>query len=105
MFDYCILPSTQNGREIGFTSDKFEGILWRQGDYIVISYITSVMPGCGNLTELFDNITKKGLGIKVPNPLPIMEQICKDKGFTWTQGPVEPGICNDIVNIYVRKKT
>lgn len=102
MFDY-IYPDTIEGLEFGFTSDLFEGILWQQGGYIVINSIKSVLPRQGNLSQLFRNIQDKGLGIKVTNPSPIMALICQKKGFSLTQGPVEPGICDDIVDIYVQK--
>ena len=103
MFDYCIFPDGPEGIEIGFTSNLFEGIMWKEGNYIVISDITSKKPRQGNLNQLFKNIINKGLGIKITNPLPIMENICKKKGFILTQGPVHPGICDDVVNIYIQK--
>ncbi len=102
MFDH-IYPDTIEALEFGFTSDLFEGILWRQGGYIVIASIKSVLPRQGNLSQLFRNIREKGLGIKVTNPSPIMTMICQKKGFVLTHGPVEPGICDDIVDIYVKK--
>jgi len=103
MFDYPIYLDTPEACEIGFTSDKFEGYIGRQNGYIVISSITSLQPKRGHLNELFANIQGKGWGIKVTNPLPVMEAICKKKGFTLTQGPVEPEICDDIVDIYILK--
>lgn len=103
MFDYPIDLDTPEACEIGFTSDKFEGYLWQDGKYIIISSIKSLQPRQGHLNALFANIQGKGWGIKVTNPLPVMEAICKKKGFTLTQGPVEPGICDDIVDIYVLK--
>ncbi len=98
-----IFPDTAETSEFGFTSDLFEGILWREDGYIVISSITSIIPRQGNLSKLFSNIEEKGLGIKVTNPSPVMAAICKKKGFILTRGPVEPGLCEDIVDIYVLK--
>ncbi len=102
MFDH-IYPDSVEAIEFGFTSNLFEGILWRQGGYIVISSIKSVLPRQGNLSQLFRNISEKGLGIKVTNPSPVMTLICRKKGFVLTQGPVEPGICEDEVDILVLK--
>ena len=104
MFDYCIFPDSPEGVELGFTSNLFEGIIWKEGNYIVFEDITSLNPRQGNLTSLFNNINAKGLGIKINNPLPVMESICIKKGFTLTYGPVHPGICEDTVKIYVQKK-
>jgi len=104
MFDYCIFPGTPEGIELGFASNLFEGIFWKEGNYIVIEDITSLKPRQGNLNNLFNKILEKGLGIKITNPLPLMESICKKKGFYLTYGAVHPGICDDIVKIYVLKE-
>lgn len=71
-------------KEIGFTSDKFQGYLWKVEDYIYISFIKSINREQGNLSSLFSTIQEKGFGIKVPTPFPLMESICKQKGFTKT---------------------
>ena len=77
---------TKFANSIGFTSDKFDSIsyLWRVGDYIFVSMIKSIHKGEGNLTKLFDAITEKGYGIKVPTPFPLMEAILIRKGFCET---------------------
>jgi len=69
------------GKQLGFTSDKFDGWLWKKGNYIYISFIESLQPGKGNLSKLFSNILKAGYGIKVPTPLGSMEAIVRKKGF------------------------
>ena len=75
---------TEFAKEIGFTSDKFEGFLWKVGDCIYISCIKSINRKQGNLSTLFSTIQEKGFGIKVPSPFPLMESICKQKGFKKT---------------------
>ena len=104
MIDYCIDLDTPEAIEIGFTSDKFDGYLWRKENCISISFIISRYPGQGNLSKLFDAITAKGIDIKVPNPFPRMESICKKKGFIKIQEPFAPehGI-NDLIEAWVHK--
>lgn len=75
---------TEFAKEIGFTSDKFQGYLWKVEGTIYISAIRSLKPRQGNLTALFNAIWGKGYQIKVPEPLPLMEYICRQKGFTRT---------------------
>jgi len=104
MSNYCIDLDTPEAREIGFISDIFDGYLWRRNNHITISAIYSRQPGQGNLSRLFDAILAKGLDVRVPNPLPRMELICKKKGFTKTQEPFAPehGI-HDLIDVYVLK--
>ena len=75
---------TEFAKEIGFTSDKFQGYLWRVEGSIYISVIRSLKPRQGNLTALFNAIQERGYQLKVPEPLSLMEYICRKKGFTRT---------------------
>ena len=84
MKDEIIILDGKFATEIGFTCDKFEGYLWKKGNYIYISLIKSLNPGHGDLSALFNSIQEKGYGIKVPTSLPQMETICKRKGFKLT---------------------
>ena len=68
-------------KEIGFTSDKFDGYLWKDGGRILISFILSRHPGQGNLSNLFETIEGKGFQVAVPSPLPGMQQILEAKGY------------------------
>lgn len=83
MKDGIIELDTDRGKELGFTSDKYGGYLWKQGNYIMLSMINSK----GYLLNLFNAIKKKGYGVKVPTPLGRMEKIVQLKGFkrTWEQ--------------------
>jgi len=85
MKDGIIEPDSEFGRQIGFTSDKFEGWLWKKGDAIYISFIISKQPKKGNLSKLFDNILRLRYTIKVPTPLGVMELIVCKKGFKLTR--------------------
>ena len=77
-------------KELGFTSDKFSGWLGKQDNYIYISFIESLQPGQGHLSELFENILKLGYGIKVPTPFAHMKAILKKKGFKQISEPFAP---------------
>jgi hypothetical protein len=76
---------TPFAKEIGFTSDRFEGYLWREDNFITISCIMSKQPLKGNLTQLFKAINSKGFKIQVPTPFPAMELILKCHGFKKTK--------------------
>jgi len=81
---------TPFAKELGFTSDRFAGWLGKKDGYIYISFIESLHPGKGHLSELFDNILKLGYGIKVPTPFARMRAIITKKGFKKTSEPFAP---------------
>ena len=85
MMEGIIELDTDFAKELGFTSDKFQGYLWGYPDHIYISFIESNQEGQGNLSSLFDEIWKQGLTIKVPTPFARMRAILEHKGFrqTW----------------------
>lgn len=62
-------------------AEKFAGYLWKDGNYVYISFIISLEPGKGNLKKLFDSIMEQGYGIKIPTPFARMENICKKNNF------------------------
>lgn len=79
--DGCINTDSDSGKLLGFTSDLFEGYLWKKDKDIYVSFIISKKQGKGNLRRLFDNILKAGYNIKVPTPFPRMEKILRKLGF------------------------
>lgn len=81
MTDGIIDLDTPFAKEIGFTSDKFIGYLWKDGDRLVISVILSLDPGKGNFSALMSQVEAKGLKILVPTPFPIMKAILIKKGY------------------------
>lgn len=95
MQDGIIELDTDRGKQLGFTSDKFDGWLWLKEDYVCISFIVSLQPNRGNLSKLFNIIQQLGYGIKVPTPFARMKAILISHGFTQTieddpnLGPVE----------------
>ncbi len=76
-----IILDSDRGKEFGFTSDKFNGWLWKAGNEISISFIESREQGKGNLKTLFDKIIEMGFTICVPTPFARMEMICKKYGM------------------------
>jgi len=79
--DGVIELDSEFGKELGFTSDKFDGRLWKKDSYIHICFIMSKHQGKGNLSKLFDKILSLGYGIKVPTPLAKMKVILLTHGF------------------------
>lgn len=84
MKDGHIEIDSENGKIFGFTSDLFEGYLWKKENDIYISFIISIHEGKGNLRKLFDNILRQGFNVKVPTPFPRMQNILLWLGFNQT---------------------
>ncbi len=82
--DGPIFPDDKFARKIGFTRDKFDSYLWKDGDSIYISVIISKQPGKGNFSKLINNILKMGYKVKVPIPLGLMRLILLKKGLKKT---------------------
>lgn len=76
-----IILDSDRAKELGFTSDKFGGWLWKKDDEIMISFIESHNQGKGNLKTLFDKIIEMGFSICVPTPFARMEMICNKYGM------------------------
>lgn len=55
-------------KQIGFTSDKFIGYLWRDNERIIISAIMAINPRQGHFTELINAIENLKFKVTVPNP-------------------------------------
>lgn len=89
-----ITPSSKFGNKIGFTSDKFDGYLTKDGNRIWISFIMSLQEGKGNLKNLFDNIEKQGFDIIVPTAFPRMKKICLKREMV--EFPIECKIFDEI---------
>ena len=79
--DGQIEPDSEVGKALGFTSDKFEGWLWKTGDRVLISMIVSHQEGRGHLRALFNAIEASGLKVVVPTPLARMKKIILKRGF------------------------
>jgi hypothetical protein len=105
MKDGLITLNSPEALELGFTLDKFESMsyLWKDGDYVWISFIASTEPGKGYLLDLFNKIQSLGLGIKVPTPFMRMSKICTKYGMTLTEEPAGPPFKpEDIRTLYVK---
>lgn len=79
MTDGIIDLHTDRGRELGFTSDRFEGYLWKKGESITISFIVSKQRG--NFRELVRVIHGRGWAVSIPTPLGRMLQIVAKEGY------------------------
>lgn len=75
---------TPFAKHLGFTSDKFDGWLWKKDKHIMISFIVSKQEGKGNLSKLFQRIQELGYEIRVPNPFAKMKAILVTHGFKRT---------------------
>lgn len=72
------------GKELGFTSDLFDGYLWKKNNEMWISFINSKKPRNGNLSKLFDELWSRGFVVCVPTPSVLMSAILIKKGFKQT---------------------
>jgi hypothetical protein len=96
LLDGIINLDTDRAKLLGFTSDKYDGYLWRQGDAIMVSFIVSWQRG--NFRELVRRIHALGLTVKVPTPLGRMQEILLKNGYEHTTEPFdeEPGETVDV---------
>lgn len=77
-----VFPNSDEGKEIGFTSDKFSGYLWNnENGTIIISLIESHYEGKGNVKKLFDALSSKFHTIVIPVASNRMEYIANRYGF------------------------
>lgn len=81
MKDGMIKLDSDFAKDIGFTSNLFDGWLWKTGQRITISFIESKIEGKGNLSKLFNNIESLGYKVAVPTPFRRMQSILEKKGF------------------------
>ena len=90
--DGCIEPDSPAGRALGFTSDLFDGWLWKTGRRVTVSFIESKQPGRGHVRSLFDRI-EKDFDMEVPTPLGRMTKILLARGFAPTIQDTPLGDC------------
>lgn len=98
LLDGIIELDTKRGNLLGFTSDKYDGYLWKRGGAVMVSFIVSKQRG--NFRELVRRIHALGLTVKVPTPLGRMQEILLKNGYQHTQEPfdAEPG---EMVDVWV----
>lgn len=68
-------------QEIGFTSDKFFGYLWRDNSRVIISAIMSKSPNKGHFTQLLKAIEDLGLKVEIPTPSLAMWRYLAKRNF------------------------
>jgi len=98
-----IEPDSKFGKELGFTSEMFDGWLWKSGKFIYVSFIISKDEGKGNLRKLFETILSKGYGVKVPTPFAKMRSICDKMGFKSAYEPFSEDN-PEIIEVLVKEK-
>ncbi len=95
MKDGIVTVDSEFGKQILFTSDKFESdsYLWIEGKRILISLIFSRHENQGNLSALFNKIESLGYKVAVPTPFARMQSILERKGFVMHIEDTEMGDC------------
>jgi hypothetical protein len=82
LLDGIINLDSERAKALGFTSDKYDGYLWKNGDSIMVSFIVSKQRG--NFRALVRRIHALGLTVKVPTPLGRMQYIVAKNGYKHT---------------------
>jgi hypothetical protein len=79
-----IQPGHRMARKWTFTFKRWTPLsyLFRHGDAVYLSAVRARRQGAGYLRDLIRGIEGAGLRVKVPCPLPHMEEILKHYGFT-----------------------
>ena len=92
--DGRIDPDSSWGKEFGFTSNKFDGWLWKNGHWIIISFIESKDPGKGNFKKLIRSIKDFHFDVAVPTPMKQMESILMKWG--WKPSCIDDKVFGDV---------
>lgn len=79
MNDGIIELDSDRGKQLGFTTDRFDGYLWKVGDSVYVSFIMSRQRG--NFRSLVNTILSHGWTVKIPTPLGEMNRIVKKNGY------------------------
>lgn len=79
--NHIIRPDDRHAVKFGFTSDRFDGWLWRDGDTIVLLLVISLQPREGNLKNMVEAILSLGLTVKIPTPMGHMRRYVRTHGF------------------------
>lgn len=84
---------SENAKELGFTSDRFNvgSYLWKDGNDVVVSFIWSKAKG--NFKALVDAIKAKGCTVVIPTPLGRMQDIVAKNGYAHKHIETEMGMC------------
>ena len=79
----AIQPGSDAGINLNFFDQVFavDSYLWLEGRNAYIGFIESLHQDKGNLSRLFESLTKRGFHVFVPTPFPHMREILKHKGF------------------------
>lgn len=85
-----------NAQSIGFTSDKYDGYLWKERDSVIVTFIESKQRG--NFRELVRRIHALGLAVQVPTPRGRMKEIVLKNGYQHSKKPFReyPGEMVDV---------
>ena len=81
--DGMIGLDTPQGNFFNFTSDRFDGYLWKKDNYIAISFIMSHKKG--NFKELVNTILNHGFAVYIPTPLGRMQDIVNKNRYEYKQ--------------------
>ena len=82
LLDGIIQLDSERAKILGFTSDKYDGYLWKLDNAVMVSFIVS--KNRGNFRELVRRIHALGLTVKVPTPLGRMQEILIKNGYQHT---------------------
>lgn len=89
-----IEPSSERGKELGFTSDLYDGYLWEESpDSIIVSLIVSKKPHQGNVRRLLDTLESIYPKVRVPTPSARMRHILERRGYTQGSEETPMGAC------------
>jgi hypothetical protein len=84
--DGMIFEDSEFGKTIGFTKDRFSGVLWKRNEYVWIGFLEK-QKDQENVSRLIDLILSSGYGVACPSPSTRMQTILKVNGFARTEQP------------------
>lgn len=93
MNDGMIKIDSEDGKTLGFTSDKFHkhSWLWKVGTAMYVSFVASVRPKQGDFRRLVGDLLAQGYTVKIPTPLGRMSLIVRQADYRKTEEVTEQG--------------
>lgn len=97
--NYIIRPDGRHADLFGFTSDKFDGWMWREGGVIVLTLVISKSSTKDALKDLVNRILEEGFTIKIRAPLAPMRKFAEKNGFIPS---IEWGASDRRIDVWVK---
>jgi hypothetical protein len=90
--DGVIFEDSEFGKTIGFTKNRFSGVIWKRDGHVWIGFLEDKQNDPENIFRLIDSILALGYRVACPSPSTKLRSILEVKNFVKTEQPyyIEP---------------